>query len=146
MEFDIEKIQEFLPHRYPLLLIDRILDIEKGKNITALKNVTINEEFFQGHFPGHPIMPGVLIIEAMAQAGGVLLYESGSAEIGDISYFAAIKEAKFRRPVVPGDALIIKCDIMRMRKSLSKIKAVAYVKDEVAAEAELTFASRPQED
>ncbi|MFN2363203.1 MAG: 3-hydroxyacyl-ACP dehydratase FabZ [Halarsenatibacteraceae bacterium] len=142
MEFNIEEIQEFLPHRYPLLLIDRVLEMEEGKFIKAIKNVTINEEFFQGHFPGHPIMPGVLIVEAMAQAGGVLLYKSGAGDKGSISYFAAIKEAKFRKPVVPGDTLVIECEILRMRRSLSKIKAKATVKDQVAAEAELTFATR----
>ncbi len=142
MEFNIEEIQEFLPHRYPLLLIDRVLEMEEGKSIKAIKNVTINEEFFQGHFPGHPIMPGVLIVEAMAQAGGVLLYKSGAGVKGTISYFAAIKEAKFRKPVVPGDTLVIECEILRMRRSLSKIKAKATVEDQVAAEAELTFATR----
>jgi len=142
MEFNIEEIQEFLPHRYPLLLIDRVLEMEEGKTIKAIKNVTINEEFFQGHFPGHPIMPGVLIVEAMAQAGGVLLYKSGTGEKGSISYFAAIKEAKFRKPVVPGDTLVLECEVLRMRRSLSKIKAIATVDGQVAAEAELTFATR----
>lgn len=142
MEFNIEEIQEFLPHRYPLLLIDRVLEMEEGKSIKAIKNVTINEEFFQGHFPGNPIMPGVLIVEAMAQAGGVLLYKSGAGDKGSISYFAAIKEAKFRKPVVPGDTLVIECEILRMRRSLSKIRAKATVEGQAAAEAELTFATR----
>jgi beta-hydroxyacyl-ACP dehydratase FabZ len=135
--WDINMIMEVLPHRYPFLLIDRIIDVKKGESITALKNVTVNEPFFQGHFPGFPVMPGVLIIEAMAQAGGILSYESGFQEKKDLIFFSAMDKVKFRRPVVPGDQIIFKLTILKMRKKVIKMEGYATVDDNVVTEAEL---------
>src|SRR6056297_416378 len=140
MEFNIEEIQEFLPHRYPLLLIDRVLEMEEGKSIKAIKNVTINEEFFQGHFPGHPIMPGVLIVEAMAQVSGFLMKNTVDDPENKIPYFAGIDRARFRKTVRPGDQLRIVGEVIRLRKSIAKLDAKAYVEEELVAEAELLFA------
>jgi len=141
---DIQKIMELLPHRYPFLLVDRIEEIEEGKRIVGTKNVTINEPFFQGHFPGHPIMPGVLIIEAMAQVGGVFALVND--DIGDdkVTYFVGIDKARFRRPVVPGDVLRFELEMLSSRRGIYTFQAKAYVGDKVAAEAELkaTFADR----
>ena len=135
---DIKKIMELLPHRYPFLLIDRIIEFEKGKNITALKNVTINEPFFQGHFPGHPIMPGVLIVEAMAQAGGVLTILSLPDELqGQLIYFMGMDKVKFRKPVVPGDQIIFNVKILKQRAKVIKMAGIAYVDEKKVAEAEL---------
>jgi len=135
---DILKIMELLPHRYPFLLVDRILELKKGKTIKALKNVTINEPFFQGHFPAEPIMPGVLIIETMAQAGGVLGHKSIDMEEGQmLMYFMGIDKVKFRKPVVPGDQLILDVDILRQRKATFKMKGTAKVNNKIVAEAEL---------
>ncbi len=129
---------DILPHGYPFVMIDRIFDITPGKSLSALKNVTINEPFFQGHFPKNPIMPGVLIIEAMAQAGAMLLH----ASLPDFSektlvYFMGMDKVKFRKPVTPGDQLIIKCRFLRQRANVSKMAGVAYVNETVVAEAEL---------
>lgn len=136
--YDILKIMELLPHRYPFLLVDRILELEKGKTIKALKNVTINEPFFQGHFPAEPIMPGVLIVETMAQAGGVLGHKSIDMEEGQmLMYFMGIDKVKFRKPVVPGDQLILDVDILRQRKATFKMKGTAKVNNKIVAEAEL---------
>jgi len=135
--WDINMIMEVLPHRYPFLLIDRIVDVKKGESITALKNVTVNEPFFQGHFPGFPVMPGVLIIEAMAQAGGILSYASGFQEKKDLIFFSAMDKVKFRRPVVPGDQIIFKLNILKMRKKVIKMEGYATVDDNVVTEAEL---------
>ena len=136
--YDIMKIMELLPHRYPFLLVDRILEFEKGKTIKALKNVTINEPFFQGHFPVEPIMPGVLIIEAMAQAGGVLGLQDALQEKGQvIMYFMGIDKVKFRKPVLPGDQLILDVEILRQRKTTFKMKGLASVNNKIVAEAEL---------
>lgn len=136
--YDISSIMNFLPHRYPFLLIDRVVEIESGKRIRALKNVTINEPFFQGHFPGQPVMPGVLIIEAMAQAGGVLVIESQPPEQhGAPVYFMAIDKAKFRKPVVPGDQLILEIEILKIRAKVVKLSGVATVDGNRVAEAEL---------
>lgn len=136
--YDIMKIMELLPHRYPFLLVDRILEFEKGKRVKALKNVTINEPFFQGHFPAEPIMPGVLIIEAMAQAGGVLGQEAIPKENSEmLMYFMGIDKVKFRKPVVPGDQLILDVEILRQRKTTFKMKGLARVNNKIVAEAEL---------
>lgn len=135
--WDINMIMEVLPHRYPFLLIDQIIDLKKGESIVAVKNVTINEPFFQGHFPGFPIMPGVLIIEAMAQAGGILSYASGFQKKKDLIYFSAIDKVRFRKPVLPGDQIIFKIHILKMRTKVIKISGQAFVDDNVVTEAEL---------
>ena len=136
--YDIQAIMEFLPHRYPFILIDRILDLIPGEKITALKNVTINEPFFQGHFPTHPIMPGVLIVEAMAQAAGVLALESMPAEKrGAPVFFMGLDKVKFRKPVVPGDQLVSEVQIIKFRSKVVKASGKAFVEDSIVAEAEL---------
>lgn len=136
--YGIQKIMQFLPHRYPFLLVDRVLELEPGVRIVALKNVTINEPFFQGHFPGQPVMPGVLIIEAMAQAGGLLAYESGPADKhGQLIYFMGMDKVRFRKPVVPGDQLIFEARILKMRTKVAKMAGTAFVDNQLVAEAEL---------
>jgi 3-hydroxyacyl-[acyl-carrier-protein] dehydratase len=136
--YDIIAIMKFMPHRYPFILIDRILKLELGNEIVALKNVTINEPFFQGHFPARPIMPGVLIVEAMAQAGGVLAYESRPPqEHGGLVYFMGLDHVRFRKPVVPGDQLILSVRLLRQRSRVLKAAGVATVDDQKVAEAEL---------
>jgi len=135
---DINTIQKILPHRYPFLLVDRILESSE-KRVVGLKNVTINEPFFQGHFPGHPIMPGVLIIEALAQTGAVVALNMKDY-IGKIAYFIGIKEAKFRKPVLPGDQLIMEVEFVKFKLSIGQARAVAKVNGEVACEAEFMFA------
>jgi len=137
---DIRWIMSVIPHRYPLLLIDRVLEIEPKKRLVAIKNVTVNEEFFAGHFPGHPVMPGVLVIEAMAQAGGVLLMHDVPDRKNKLIYFTTINKAKFRRPVVPGDQLRIEIDILRLREVFCKQSARALVDGELVAEAVLSSA------
>ncbi|HET7833484.1 MAG TPA: 3-hydroxyacyl-ACP dehydratase FabZ [Gallionella sp.] len=136
---DIHAILEHLPHRYPFLLVDRVLAIEPGKNITALKNVTINEPFFPGHYPHHPVMPGVLIIEAMAQVAALLSFKSMDSKPDEktVYYFAGIDGARFKRPVSPGDQLIIKVALTRSMRGLFKFTAQAEVDGQLAAEAEL---------
>lgn len=135
--YDIQTIMKFLPHRYPFILIDRILKIVPGEEIIALKNVTINEPFFQGHFPANPIMPGVLIVEAMAQAGGVLAIESMPAERrGGLVYFMGIDKVRFRKPVVPGDQLVFEVQILKFRSKVVKAAGKAIVDKNVVAEAE----------
>ncbi|MBM7853692.1 3-hydroxyacyl-[acyl-carrier-protein] dehydratase [Desulfohalotomaculum tongense] len=136
--FDVQKIQQILPHRYPFLLVDRIIEVEEGKRAVGIKNVSINEPFFQGHFPGHPVMPGVLIIEAMAQVGAVALL-SMPEYAGKLALFAGIDGARFRRQVVPGDQLKIEVEVTKLRGRIGKSKAKAYVDDHLAAEAELMF-------
>ena len=135
---DINVIQKILPHRYPFLLVDRIIEITDNR-IVGIKNVTINEPFFQGHFPAQPIMPGVLIIEAMAQVGGVGALNMKD-NIGKLAYFLSINNAKFRKPVVPGDQLVIEVSVIKVKLSVMRVRAVAKVKDEVVTEAELMFA------
>src|SRR3990172_317183 len=136
---DIHQIQAMLPHRYPFLLVDKILEIEPGKRVVGLKNVTINEVFFQGHFPGQPIMPGVLVIEAMAQVGGILLMRTLSINAEKkLFYFTGIERAKFRRPVLPGDQLKFEVDLVRLRSRNCKMRACAYVEGKLVAEAELS--------
>ena len=134
----IQEVMDLLPHRYPFLLIDRILEFEMNKRIVGLKNVTINEPFFQGHFPGHPIMPGVLIVEAMAQTAGALVKHSLGTERGDeVVYFMTIDKAKFRKPVVPGDQVRFELELIRQRGPVMSFKAVAIVDGGVVAEAEM---------
>jgi 3-hydroxyacyl-[acyl-carrier-protein] dehydratase len=134
---DIKEIQKFLPHRYPFLLVDRIIEIEPGTKAVGIKNVTFNEGFFQGHFPGQPIMPGVLIIEAMAQVGGLLAFCSG-VNVGKTVYFMSIEKAKFRKPVVPGDQLRLEINVLHQRGNVWKFSGNAIVEQKVAAEAEFT--------
>ena len=135
---NIQKVMELLPHRYPFLLVDRILEMEPSKRVVGLKNVTINEPFFQGHFPSQPIMPGVLIIEAMGQAGGVLA-ASGlpEEEQGQLIIFMGMDKVRFRKPVVPGDQLVFELNVLKQRRKILKMHGVAKVDDQVVAEAEL---------
>ena len=134
---DSTEIQSILPHRYPFLLVDRIEELEIGKRVIGIKNVTVNEPFFQGHFPGRPIMPGVLIMEAMAQVGGVLAFKSANQSGAKLVYFMGIDKAKFRRPVVPGDRLRFVVDVLRARHPYWKMRGEAYVEDSLVCEAEL---------
>jgi UDP-3-O-[3-hydroxymyristoyl] N-acetylglucosamine deacetylase/3-hydroxyacyl-[acyl-carrier-protein] dehydratase len=133
----IEEIMKVLPHRYPFLLVDRIIEIEEKKRIVGLKNVTINEPFFQGHFPGHPIMPGVLIIEAMAQVGGMLLMGVLDDAPSKVVYFMSLDNVKFRRPVKPGDQIRFELEIVQIRGPVCKMRGVARVDGEVVAEADM---------
>ena len=139
---DIHKILKQLPHRFPFLLVDRVTALEKGKRITALKNVTINEPFFVGHFPHRPVMPGVLMLEALAQAAALLAFDALDATPNDqmVYYFAGIEGARFKRPVEPGDQLVL--ELLRMKAGIFKFKASALVGEELAVEAELTCAMR----
>lgn len=140
----IQDILKYLPHRYPFLLIDRVVKIEMGESLTAIKNVTMNESFFAGHFPGRPVMPGVLILEAMAQAGGVLAYKSTntSPEDGVLYYFAAIDNARFRRIVEPGDQLRLEVKVLRSKRDIWKLEGSAYVGDDLACSAEFMSARK----
>ncbi len=141
---DIHQILKQLPHRYPFLLVDRVLSIEKGKSIKALKNVTINEPFFEGHFPHRPVMPGVLMLEALAQAAALLAFDTLGSSPSDemVYYFAGIDGARFKRPVEPGDQLTLEVELLRMKAGIFKFKARALVGDELTVEAELTCAMR----
>ncbi len=135
---DIQKIMKHLPHRYPFILVDRILKMEPGKRVVGLKNVTINEPFFQGHFPGTPIMPGVLILESMAQTGGVLAISSlAEGGEGALMYFMGLDQVKFRKMVVPGDQLILELDVLKQRSKIMKLEGVAKVDGKIVAEAQL---------
>ncbi|MCW5605815.1 MAG: 3-hydroxyacyl-ACP dehydratase FabZ [Burkholderiales bacterium] len=145
---DIHEVLEYLPHRYPFLLIDRVLSCEPGKNIVALKNVTINEPFFGGHFPHHPVMPGVLIIEALAQAAAILTFKTAGAKADDKSvyYFVGIDNARFKKPVTAGDVLHLKVSLQRHVRGLWKFHAEAQVDGIVAAEGELMCTVRALKD
>jgi len=142
MLYDVVQIQKILPHRYPFLLLDRVTKLEKGVSIEGYKNVSISEPVFQGHFPDHPIYPGVMIIEGMAQAGGVLAFQSSSEEEQNaaenkVVYFMSIDKAKFRSPVTPGDQLVYKLEVMKHRGAIWQLDAKAYVDDKLVAQAEL---------
>ncbi len=141
---DITQIKEYLPHRYPLLLVDRVLDWEAGKQITAIKNVTINEEFFNGHFPNMPVMPGVLMIEALAQTSALLAFLTMGQKPDDnaVVYFLGIDGARFKRTVGPGDQIKMHVEILRQTRGIWKFKATALVDDQVAVEAELMCTMR----
>ena len=141
---EIEEIMDSLPHRYPMLLLDRILELTPGKTSTGLKNVTMNEAFFQGHYPGKPIMPGVLIIEAMAQAGALVILSDGEHK-GKLPVIGAIDNVKFKRPVVPGDQLVSSAELLWFRNQIGRMRSVATVDGEVVATLELTFKLVPKE-
>ena len=138
--YGITEIMKFLPHRYPFLLVDKILELEPDKRIVGLKNVTINEQFFQGHFPGAPVMPGVLIIESMAQVAGVLIYRDLPDKDKKLIYFSGIENAKFRRPVLPGDQLRVEMQLLNRRNNFGKMQGRATVDGKLAAEAVVLFA------
>ncbi|WP_046174571.1 3-hydroxyacyl-ACP dehydratase FabZ [Domibacillus indicus] len=136
---DIREIKETIPHRYPFLLVDRILEVEEGKRSVGIKNVTANEEFFNGHFPDYPVMPGVLIVEALAQVGAVAMLKKEENK-GRLAFFAGIDNCRFKRQVVPGDQLRLEVEMTRLRGSIGKAKAVATVEGELVCEADLMFA------
>lgn len=144
MVYGVSEIMDMLPHRYPFLLVDSILEVDEGKSIVGQKNVTINEPFFQGHFPGHPVMPGVLIVEAMAQVGGILGRVSDDHGEDTVTYFVGIDKARFRKPVVPGDVLRIEIEVVNYRRGIYTFTGKAFVGSTLVAEAELkaTFTSR----
>ena len=142
MLYDVVEIQKILPHRYPFLLLDRVTKLEKGVSIEGYKNVSISEPVFQGHFPDHPIYPGVMLIEGMAQAGGVLAFQSSSEEAQNemqdkVVYFMSIDKAKFRAPVIPGDQLVYKITVIKQRGAVWQLDAKTYVDDKLVAQAEL---------
>jgi len=144
---EILEIMDILPHRYPILLVDRIVEYEEGRRIVGIKNVTVNEPVFQGHFPGFPLFPGVYVLEAMAQVGGILMIKSLNLEIGKYAVvFAGIDGARFKRPVFPGDQLRMELEAISLKKTLSKMKGVATVDGQVVAEAVLLAASRRLEE
>jgi len=146
-EADFQQVLDYLPQRYPLLMVDRVLEFEAGKRILALKNVSNNEPHFLGHFPGRPIMPGVLILEAMAQASGILVFRTlgGKPDANNVYYYAGIDKARFKRPVVPGDRLEVESLILAHKRGIWKFSCVARVDGAVAAEAEILVTERIQE-
>jgi len=137
LPMDIKAILDLLPHRYPFIMVDRILEFERGKNITGLKNVSMGEPFFQGHFPDEPVMPGVLILEGMAQVGAVLAYLSTDSIAGKLVFFAGLDKVRFRKVVRPGDQLIFKLEMIRQKSKLTKMSGKAYVDDVLVTEADL---------
>ena len=144
---DIHEILQYLPHRYPILLVDRVLEVVAGERIKALKNVTVNEPFFPGHYPHHPVMPGVLIVEALAQASAILSFTTtgGRADDKSVYYFVGIDGARFKKPVVPGDQLILESSVVTQKRGIWKFAATARVDGQLAAEAELMCTVRPAE-
>jgi 3-hydroxyacyl-[acyl-carrier-protein] dehydratase len=148
MKLDINKILQLMPHRYPILLVDRVVELEPGVRVAAIKNVSVNEPFFQGHFPGHPVMPGVLIIEALAQAAAVLTYVTMKTSYpeGTLFLFAGIDGARFKRPVGPGDQLRLEVTMDRIKRGVGKFTGRALVDGEVACEAELMCALHKAKD
>ncbi len=136
---EIQEIMDYLPHRYPFLLVDRVIEYEERQKIVGIKNVTINEPFFQGHFPGAPIMPGVLILESMAQVGGILVFKTLQDHRQKLVYFIGIENARFRKPVRPGDQLRLEIVVIRMRTRIGKLAGKAYVEGDLVAEAEVMF-------
>jgi 3-hydroxyacyl-[acyl-carrier-protein] dehydratase len=144
MTFNIQEIMDFLPHRYPFLLIDRVVEFEPAKRLVAIKNVTMNEPFFQGHFPGLPIMPGVLVIEAMAQAGAIIMMTEMPDRETKLAVFTGIEKAKFRRQVTPGDQLRIEVEVLAFKSRVGRMEAKALVDGKVACQAILTFAVVPR--
>ncbi len=141
MVLDILQIKERLKHRYPFLLIDRVIELEEGVRCTAIKNVTANEQFFQGHFPENPIMPGVLIVEALAQTGGIAGFALSESANDEITFFAGIDKVKFKKPVVPGDQLVLKAEFIKRKMNVWFLKGEAFVDDKLVAKAELKLAT-----
>ena len=135
---DLAAIKRLLPHRYPFLLVDKVLELEPNRRIVAVKNVTSNEEFFNGHFPNKPVMPGVLIIESLAQVAGLVMLAREERK-GKIPYFTGIDNARFRRPVIPGDQLRLEVEVLRIRGNFGRVTAKAFVDEQIVTEAELTF-------
>ncbi len=144
LTYEAKEILRILPHRYPFLLVDRVLELEPGKRVVALKNVTLNEPFFVGHFPGTPIMPGVLILEMMAQAGGVMLLTL-DAHKGELAYLVGVEKARFRKTVLPGDTLTAEIVMLKSRSNMGWVKATAHVSGKLVCEAELAFALIPRD-
>lgn len=143
LPIEAKTLQSLLPHRYPFLLLDRVMAFEPNQSLIALKNVTVNEPFFQGHFPDFPVMPGVLIVEAMAQAAGVLAILSiGQRAADEIYFFAGIDQARFKRQVVPGDQLVFHVEQIATKRDISKFKVIVYVEEDIAAEAQIMCAKR----
>lgn len=134
---DVNELKNYIPHRFPFLLVDRVLEVEKSKRVVGIKNVSANEHFFEGHFPGNPIMPGVLIVEALAQAAGILTNVSADKKFKGV-YFMSIEKAKFRKPVVPGDQLRLEVELVKQRNTVLKFSGLAKVDDKVVAEADFT--------
>jgi beta-hydroxyacyl-ACP dehydratase FabZ len=143
LSFDIRRILDILPHRHPIVMVDRVLELDAGQRILAIKNVSFNESYFPGHFPGNPVMPGVLIVEALAQAGGILLAESRAAEVGDRPYLVGVDQVRFRRQVVPGDQLRMEVNLVSSHAAYHRLKGSATVEGQRAAEAQMLLAVMP---